>query len=418
MVTPRIAVSIDIGTAKVCTLVVEHGADGAARLLGSGIARSRGVSKGAIVEVQAAAAAVADSVAMAENDSGYTIGSATLGLSGGRTYGLRSSGWVNLSPGAPIGRREIERASESARDAALPPGKEILHVLPLNYSIDGGSPVKDPTGMSGLRLDLDAHVVAVDGDALQSALDVLESVGVKPDVIVLQPLASAYAVLTREEREHGVVLVEIGGGTTDVAVFIEGAVCHTIAIPLGGASITNDLAVVLEVSTEVGERLKLGDDAAPGASFPMNAGRRLDEVEYDQDAEDDGDYIFMDFKLAREVVDARVKEIFTMIQTDLRRSGYDEMIAAGVVLTGGGSRLNGLQERVSEILGTPVRVGAPTGLTGRGQVVHSPEYAAAVGLTMWSSGPPSVPVRDIQESPETRGVVLRAAGWFREFLLP
>ncbi|MEJ7654917.1 MAG: cell division FtsA domain-containing protein [Chloroflexia bacterium] len=184
---------------------------------------------------------------------------------------------------------------------------------------------------------------------------------------------------------------------------------------LGGASITNDLAVVLEVSTEVGERLARG--RRPGACS-MNAGRRLDEVEYDQDAEDDGDYIFMDFKLAREVVDARVKEIFTMIQTDLRRSGYDEMIAAGVVLTGGGSRLNGLTERVSEILGTPVRVGAPTGLTGRGQVVHSPEYAAAVGLTMWSSGPPSVPVREIQESPETRGVVVRAAGWFREFLLP
>ncbi len=412
-------VGIDIGTTKVCALVVEASPEdaGPLQVLGVGLAQSRGVQKGVITDLDAATEAVAESLDKAERLSGYKINSALLGIAGGHVGCSQSHGSVTLPDGGQIGPEEVHRALEAARAVDLPSQKEILHVLPRQYVVDGNDGVKDPQGLSGYRLDVDAHIVTAHVGAVQNALKVLGRVGLEADELVLQPLASAQAVLSEAERDLGVALIDIGGGTTDVAIFIEDAPWHTSVLPLGGDSITNDLAIVLGIPTDAAERLKVeAVDVSPVPSAVPARGLPGTGDTLKVEAFGEGEYKSISRQLAREVADSRLSEIFSMVLDELRRSGYDDMLPAGAVLTGGGAQMRGVAERACRALGMPVRIGSPSGLSGLGDVVHTPSFATSVGLVLWRSRALAASSKVRRVPTARKGAPSRVAGWFREFL--
>lgn len=413
----RKLVGIDIGTTKVCALVVEIAEDEPMRVLGVGLAGSRGIQRGVIADLDAATEAVATALDKAERLSGYKINSALLGIAGGHVGCTQSRGAVSLPDGGEIGPEHVERALEAARGIELPAQREVLHVVPRRYAVDGNPGIEDPRGLSGYCLEVDAHVVTAHVGAAQNALKVLGALGLEADELVLQPLASAQSVLTPAERDLGVLLIDIGGGTTDVAVFVEDAPWHTAVVPFGGNSITNDLALVLGLPTDAAERLKvevadaaLRPAAAPGAALP-GAGGTLKVETFAPD-----EYKTVSRALVHEVAESRLTEILTLVMEEVRRSGYDDMLPAGAVLTGGGSALRGTAERAAHVLGLPVRVGAPSNLAGHGEAVHSPAFATAVGLPLWRGKALEAASRLRRIPTARRGVPARVAGWFREFL--
>lgn len=412
----NVLVGIDIGTTKICTLVAEQAAGEQLNVLGVGLARSQGVQKGVISDLDAATEAVASALDKAERLSGYRVGSALLGIAGGHVGCSQSKGSVTLSQGGEIGPTEMNRALEVARSVDLLPQKEILHVVPRQYVVDGNAGVKDPRGMSGFHLEVDAHIVTAHVGTVQNSIKVLSRVGLEVDELVLQPLASAHAVLSEAERDLGVALIDIGGGTTDVAIFIEDAIWHTVVLPIGGNNITNDLAIVLGIPTDAAERLKV--EVADASSVPAasNVGLPGTGNTIKVETFGDGEYKSVSRDLVHEVVDSRLSEIFGMVLTELRRSGYDDMLPAGVVLTGGSAQMRGIQDKASRLLGMPVRVGSPAGLSGLGEAVESPAFATSVGLPLWRSSELARPSRMARSRSDRQSAPLRVAGWLREFL--
>ncbi|MDQ3856358.1 MAG: cell division protein FtsA [Chloroflexota bacterium] len=415
MAKSRILVGIDIGTTKVSTLVVKHDEGEPLEVLGVGLAPSRGVQKGIVTDLDAATEVVASSLDKAERLSGYKISAALLGIAGGHISCLQSKGSTTLPSGGEIGPREMQAAVEAAKTVDLPSQKEILHVIPRQYSLDGSPGIKDPQGMSGFRLEVDAHIVTAHVGAVQNALKVLQRVGLEVDELVLQPLASAQAVLSSAERDLGVALVDIGGGTTDVAVFIEDGIWHTAVLPVGGNNLTNDLAIVLGIPVDSAERLKV--EVATAAGVPVSVaplpgtGNTLKVETFGED-----EYKTVPRDLVHEVVDSRLSEMLTMVQTELRRSGYDDMLPAGVVLTGGSAQMRGMEEKAARVLNMPVRIGSPAGLMGLGEAVESPAFATSVGLPLWRINRPGRPARLARKAPERRSPPGKVFGWFREFL--
>ncbi len=411
----NVLVGIDVGTTKVGTIVAEIAEGAPLNVLGLGLSPSRGVQKGVITDLEAVTESVASSLDKAERLSGYKIGSALVSIAGGHVACQQSKGSVDVPEGAEIGPAEMHRALDAARSIELPGQREVLHVIPRQYVVDGNPGVKDPRGMTGFHLELDAHVVTAHVGAVNNVLKVLDRVGLEADELVLQPLASAQAVLTEAERDLGVVLVDVGGGTTDVAVFIEDAIWHTAVLPLGGNNVTNDLAIVLGIPVEVAERLKVEvADVTPVPEYanagPPDAGESVTVETFG------GERKTVSRDLVHQVVDSRLAEIFSMVQTEIRRSGYDDMIPAGVVLTGGTARMRGLAERASKLLGEPVRLGVPSGMTGLSEAVSSPAFATAVGLPLWRARSLGSPSKLRRVPSGRRGTPLRVFDWFREFL--
>lgn len=416
MPKPSQVVGIDIGTTKVCALVVKICDDAPLEVLGLGLATSRGVQNGVITDLDAATEAVASALDKAERLSGYHINSALLGIAGGHITCSQARGSISLPNGGEIGPSELQRVLTAARETELPAQREILHVLPRQYVVDGNGGVQDPTGMSGFRLDVDTHVVTAHVGAVQNALKVLSRVGLQADELVLQPLASAHAVLSAAERDLGVVLIDIGGGTTDVAVFIEDAPWHTSVLPLGGNTITDDLAIVLGVPTETAERLKV--DVADAAPVPTTISSALPGTGNTIKVEnfENGGYKAVSRELVHEVTISRLSEILSMVLAEIRRSGYDDMLPAGAVLTGGGAQLRGMTERASAVLGMPVRIGYPVETTGLSEAVQSPAFATSVGLPIWRGRSLAKSSR-LRRNPSSRKDPSgRLVGWLREFL--
>ncbi len=410
-----VLVGIDIGTTKVCTLVAAMHEDAPIEVLGVGLAPSQGVQKGLITDLDAATEALASSLDKAERLSSYKIGSALLGIAGGHVGCSQSKGSVSLPHGGEIGPAEMQRALEAARMLDLSPQKEILHVLPRHYAVDGSAGVKDPRGMTGFNLDVETHIVTAHVGAVQNSLKVLGRVGLEVDELVLQPLASAQSVLSEAERDLGVALVDIGGGTMDVAIFIEDAIWHTAVLPVGGNNITNDLAIVLGIPAEVAERLKVEvADASPVPAVHTGLPGTGNTLKVETFSEDE--YKTVSRELVRGVVDSRLSEMFAMVMTELRRSGYDDMLPAGAVLTGGGSQMRGIAERASRAWNLPVRVGSPSGLGGLGEAVESPAFATSVGLPAWRANNAGKSSRLSRVHQGKRRAPLKLAGWFREFL--
>lgn len=416
MPKPGKLVGIDIGTTKVCVLVIEIQEGLPPHVLGVGLAHSRGIQKGVITDLEAATEALASAVDKAERLSGYRINSGLLGIAGGHVDCSQSHGAVTLESGGEIGPDDVQRVLGAAREVNVPAQREVLHVLPRQFTVDDTPGIKEPVALSGYRLEVDAHVVTAHVGPIQNALKVLSNVGLETDELVLQPLASAHSVLTDAERDLGVVLIDIGGGTTDVAIFIEDTPWYTTVLPVGGNTITNDLAIVLGIPSDSAERIKVEvADAAPVPSAARTGlpgtGNSLKVETFGED-----EYKTVSRDLIHEVVDSRLTEMLSMVQAELRRSGYDDMLPAGAVITGGGAQMRGLAERATRMLEMPVRVGAPAGLTGVGEAVHSPAFATSVGLTSWRARALARPSRLRRNPTSRRGAPARVAGWFREFL--
>jgi cell division protein FtsA len=385
----RTIVGIDVGTTKVCTLVGEA-SDNELKIVGVGVAPSRGIKKGVVVNVVEAASAIKASIEKAERSSGYEIARAFVSVTGGHVSAVNSRGVVGVNRGDKgITADDVGRALDAARAIAIPQDREVLHVIPRGYAVDGQDGVKEPVGMIGFRLEVEAHIVTGQASSIHNLMKCVENCNVGVDGLVLDPIASGEAVLTNTEKEMGVVLADIGGGTTDVAIFIEGSVWHTTVLPVGGNHITNDVAVGMRVPFEAAEQLKVEHGHARHET--------IDPTEVVQvKAFGDGGVTRVQRRDLAEIIEARLEEIDQLILQEIKRSGYDGLLPAGVVMTGGTSQLRGLRELGRQVLGLPVRIGMPQNLLGLADAVDSPAYATSVGLLLWGrdqAGAQPAPVR-------------------------
>jgi cell division protein FtsA len=407
---PRTIVGIDIGTTKVCTLVGEAYSDGPLRIIGVGVAPSRGLRKGVVVNVHEATEAITASVHKAERISGYEIANAYVGVGGGHISAINSRGVVGISRGSRgISEYDIERALDAARAIAIPHNREIIHTIPRGYVVDGQEGVKDPIGMQGIRLEVEAHIVTGASTSVSNLVRCVRSAGVEIDDLILQPLASGEAVLKGSEQEMGVVLADIGGGTTDIGIFIEGSIWHTVVLGTGGEHLTRDVAVGLRTPFNTAEELKIKYGHAVPTSLTT------DEVIEVTSFGNGARQAVSRLQLA-EVIEARAEEILTLILREVKRSGYDGLLAAGLVMCGGSAELAGFKELAQQVLHLPVRVGMPHSLQGLTDVLESPAYATAVGLLLWGMRHTQAgePERRRQRQPSVFWQQVR--NWFRAFL--
>lgn len=368
----ELVVGIDIGTTKICTIVGEV-RDSDVYVLGVGIEPSHGMRKGVVTDVSNLTASISSSVHKAEKSSGYEIGRAFVSIAGGHIESINSKGAVGISNSRGVQLGDLERAMDAAKAITLPHGREVLHVIPRNYSLDGQTGLRSPLGMLGFRLEVEAHIITAATQNIQNLEKCVEDAGVFVDRFILNPLASGDVVLTRDEREAGVMVVDIGGGTTDLAMFIDGSVWHTAVIAVGGQHVTNDIAHGLHLPFELAEAVKLKyGHADPKAVSPLEAfpiqpfGEELPSKVQRTD-------------LAH-IVHARVAEVFELILKEAKRSGYDGLLKAGIVLTGGSSLLPGIKTVAGEVLKMPVRVAQPENITGMGETLKNPSYSTSVGL--------------------------------------
>lgn len=366
-------VSLDIGTSKVVAIVAEVGSEGELEIIGIGHHASRGLKKGVVVNVESTVQSIQRAVEEAELMAGCQIHSVYAGIAGSHIRSLNSDGIVAVRDKNEISANDVDRVIEAAKAVAIPNDQKILHVLPQEFLIDGQEGIKDPIGMSGVRLEARAHIVFGAVSAVQNIVKCVRRCGLDVDDIILEQLASSYAVLSEDEKELGVCMVDIGGGTTDIAVFTNGAIRHTAVIPIAGDQVTNDISVALRTPRQAAEEIKikyacaLAQLASPEETIEVHGvgdltARRLSR------------------QTLAEVVEPRYEELFTLVDEELRRSGFKEMIPGGIVLTGGSSKIEGAVQLAQEVFHTNVRLAVPTGLRGLADVVRNPIYATGVGL--------------------------------------
>ncbi len=374
----RSVVGVDVGSQKVQVLVGEINETGETRIVGVGQVPSRGVHKGVIVNVTEATAAIADAVERAEQSSGYQIERAFVGVSGAHVSSRNSHGVVGVSRrDRGITPDDVDRALEAAGAIALPQNEELLHIIPRTFTVDGQEGVRDPLGMHGFRLEVEAHVVMGASTAIQNLTKCVTGAGVEVSELILTSLAAGKAVLSETEKEMGVVLVDVGEGTTDIAIFIEGTVWHTRSLTLGGGYITNDIAIGLRLPPEVAERVKLRHGHALAAQVPDD--EHFSIAPYGESSP----VAVARWKLA-EIIQARVEEMLEDVQQEIKRSGYSGLLPAGLVLCGGTARLPGIQDLARELFELPVQIGRPQDLLGLTDRVNSPAAAVGVGLVQWT----------------------------------
>lgn len=411
----RTIVGIDVGTTKVCTIVAQVHDGDRVNVLGVGMTPSKGIDKGVIVNIDDAVNAIATSVEKAERLSGYRIGTAFVGVAGRHISSLNQRGVVAISrPDHEITRNDVARAVENAQAVAIPTQREIIHVIPRAYSVDGHEGIRDPIGMSGFRLEVETHIVTGDVMAIQNLIKSVQKTGVEIDDLVLQPLASGEAVLTPDDKDRGVILVDIGGGTTDIAVFVEGGIWHTSVIPVGGNNFTNDIVLVQKTPHHTAEYLKL----RYGSAIAGEPGSESEDL-IETDGFAPGEKQQVSRNLLNQVLQARAEEVVELIYNEVRRSGYEGLLPAGVVITGGSAQLPRFDELMRDMLGVPVRVGIPTGLNGLSDSIDSPPYATAVGLVRWGARHGLAMLNSPSSSPERNGwgpSYERFKSWLREFL--
>jgi cell division protein FtsA len=407
---PRTIVSIDVGTTKVCTLVGEVYEDGQLRIIGVGVAPSRGLRKGVVVNVHEATEAITASVRKAERISGYQITSAYVGVGGGHVSAINSRGVVGISRSARgISEFDIERALDAARAIAIPHNREIIHTIPRGYVVDGQEGVKDPVGMQGIRLEVETHIVTGASTSVSNLVKCVRDTGVEVDDLILQPLASGEAVLKETEQEMGVVLADIGGGTTDIGIFIEGSIWHTVVLGTGGEHLTRDVAVGLRTPFNTAEELKIQYGHAVPASLTTD--EMIEVTSFGNGARQSVSRMELS-----EVIEARAEEILALILREVKRSGYDGLLAAGLVMCGGSADLAGFRELGQQVLQLPVRVGRPHDLQGLTDVLESPAYATSVGLLLWGMRHEEIGQPEPRRRRPPSEVMQRVRNWFRAFL--
>jgi cell division protein FtsA len=373
----RTIVGIDVGSTKICTLVGEVDVARGLRIIGVGVTPARGIRKGVVVNVQEATNAIATSIEKAERISGYAIENAYVGLAGAHISAINSRGVVAINRGERgVQPADVERALDAARAVAIPVNREVLHVIPRGYTVDGDDGVRDPLGMQAYRLEVESHIITGATSTIHNLVKCVQATDIGIDALVLEPLASGEAVLTDVETEMGVVLADIGGGTADIAIFIEGSIWHTAVLPTGGEHITNDIAIGLRTPFTTAEELKIKHGHAHPQS--INPHETLDVAVFGE-----GERQQVSRQFLSQIIEARVEEIFDLILKEIKRSGYDGLLPAGAVLCGGTADLAGIRDLARDTLNLPVRIGAPQDLQGLVDILGSPSYATSVGLLQW-----------------------------------
>jgi cell division protein FtsA len=375
-----VLVAIDIGTTKVCVLIGEVGGRGGGiDVIGIGQAPSDGLRKGVVVDIDRTVRSVAAAVDAAERLSGLKVRSAFVGISGSHIGSQNSRGMVAVSSRQhEVQREDTIRAIEAARAVSIPNTREILHVIPRGYVVDQNAGVRDPIGMSAVRLEVETHIVTASSTSVQNLSKCVQRAGVEIDELVLAPLATAEALLSEEDRELGVALLDIGGDTTDVAIFQDGSISHCATIPMGARSVTSDLGLVLRVTPEVAEALKIKQ----GTALPLDVDP--DEViQITSIGEDQPRPITR--RHVAQIIEARTAELLDHVSREIEAAGATNRLQAGLALTGGGSQLTGVARAARDQLGMSARVLAPAGLGGLTDAVSTPPYSASSGLLLWGA---------------------------------
>lgn len=370
----ELIVSLDIGTSKVVAIVGMVTADHGIEVVGLGSHPSHGMKKGVVVNIESTVQSIQRAVEEAELMSGIDIQSVHVGIAGSHVRSLNSHGIVAIRD-KEVQEADVERVIDAAQAVAIPADQKIIHILPQEYLIDNQEGIREPYGMSGVRLEAKVHVVTAAETAVQNIEKCVRRCGLEVQQIILEQLASSYAVLTDDEKELGVCMVDIGGGTTDIAIFNEGAIRHTAVIPIAGDQVTNDIAMAFATPTQYAEEIKVKYACALAQLAGSHEAIKVPSV---------GDRAPRELSRAAlaEVVEPRYEELFSLIQAELRRSGYEELIPAGIVLTGGTACMEGAVELAEEVFHMPVRLAFPAGVTGLSDVVKSPIYATGVGLLL------------------------------------
>ena len=368
--------SIDVGTTKVCTTIAEVNDGGGIRVAGVGIARSNGLHKGLVVNINDAKESIRESVRQAEQASNYEVESAYVGVTGRHVSSLNNRGVVAITRNDRLVRPDdLKRVLQSAQSVKVSRERKLLHVIPRSYAIDGQAGVRNPVGMHGFRLDVETHIITAAVTSVQNLIKCIRGIGIDIEDLVLEPLASSEAVLTEDEKQMGVILADIGGGTTDIAVFKEGSIWHTSILPVAGYQLTRDVAIGLGLPFDVAEEMK----KRYGSVMPVYEGKAQTTNTISQDGHG------ASYQDLCDIIKARIEEILRLILLELPHSEYEALVPAGLVLTGGSSNLSGIASLGSNILRLPVRVGIPTNIHGITDALRDPAYATSVGLLLWGA---------------------------------
>ncbi len=401
-------VALDIGTSKVVCLVAEVNPDGSIELVGIGSHPSNGMKRGVVVNIEATVSSIQRAVEEAELMAGCKIHSVTVGIAGNHISSLNSHGIVAVRD-REVSEYDLDRVLDAARAVAIPADQKILHILPQEYEIDSQEGIKQPLGMSGVRLEAKVHLVTASVNAHQNIEKCIRRCGLEVDHVVLEQLASSYSVLTDDEKELGVCMVDIGGGTSDISIFTGGAIRHTAVIPIAGDQVTNDIAMALRTPTQHAEEIKIKYACA------LAQLARADETIQVPGVGDRPARTLSRQALA-EVVEPRYEELFSLVQAELRRSGYEDLIAAGIVLTGGTSKMEGAVELAEEIFHMPVRLANPHGVRGMEDILRNPIYATGLGLLQYAKQDRKArPVMlSSTEAPEKENLFIKLKNWIQD----
>lgn len=398
-------VGLDIGTSKVTAIVGEINSDNQLEIVGIGSHPSRGLKKGVVVNIESTVQSIQRSIEEAELMAGCQIHSVNAGIAGSHIRSMNSHGIVAIKD-REVSSGDVERVIDAAKAVAIPADQRVLHVMPQEFVIDQQEGIREPVGMSGVRLEAKVHLVTGAVSAAQNIIKCVRRCGLEVDDIILEQLASSHSVLTEDEKELGICLVDIGGGTTDVAVFTDGAIRHTAVIPIAGDQVTNDIAVAMRTPTQYAEEIKIKyacalrqlanpDDTIEVPGVGDREPRRLSR------------------QTLAEVVEPRYEELLTLVHAELRRSGFEDLVAAGVVLTGGSSKMEGVVDLAEEVFHMPVRLGVPQFITGLVDVVRNPIHATGVGLLLFGHQNQQLNNGTIFNESTMGGIFQKMRHWFQ-----
>jgi cell division protein FtsA len=375
--------AIDVGTTKVCTIIANLEGTRNIRVVGVGITPSTGLHKGLVVNIKDAALSIQASVRKAELMSGFKVESAYIGVTGRHVTSINNRGAVSINHGDRlIHPDDLKRVLRSAQNIKVPEERKLLHIIPRSFALDGQTGVKNPVGMHGQRLDVETHIITAAISSIQNVVKCVRSIGIEVEDLVMEPLASSEAVLTDEEKQNGVIMADIGGGTTDVAIFRDGSIWHTAVIPVAGYQLTRDIAMGLGLPFDVAEDMK----KRYASVMPVYEGKSQTPQEMLQDGHG------VSYQDLCDVVRVRIEEMVRLIMLELPQTEYEQLVPSGIVFTGGSSNLSGLDVLSRDITRLPVRIGSPSNLPGIPQSLRNPAYATAVGLVLWASKNETQPV--------------------------
>ena len=397
----QLIVGLDIGTSKVVCIVAERNLDGVVDIIGIGMHPTRGLKKGVVVNIESTVQSIQRAVEEAELMAGCQIRSVYVGIAGSHIRSMNSHGIVAIRDREVL-QPDIDRVIDAAQAVAIPADQKILHILPQEFLIDEQEGVKEPLGMSGVRLEAKVHLVTCAVNAVQNIEKCVKRCGLEVENVILEQLASGYSVLTEDEKDLGVCLCDIGGGTTDIAVFTEGANRHTAVIPIAGDQVTNDIAMALRTPTPNAEDIKIKYGCAVTSLAGENETIKVASVGGRQDRD-------LSRQSLADVIEPRYDELFTLIQAELQRSGFEDLVAAGIVLTGGTSKMEGVVELAEEIFHMPVSIGKPTGVEGLSDIIRNPIHSTGVGLLLYGAEQSRDTVMPV---PMTFDVVNKVKNWF------